>query len=94
MLHIFLHSKFKRAETVTLLDLEAIENFMSLDYTKYLLVQEQQKHQQWLEEQRASTAEGTTLRMTKDGQSFILPSNELKRRIMHLYHNGLSGHLE
>jgi hypothetical protein len=53
MLHIFLHSKFKRAETVTLLDLEAIENFMSLDYTKYLLVQEQQKHQQWLEEQRA-----------------------------------------
>jgi hypothetical protein len=53
MLHIFLHSKFKRAETVTLLDLEAIENFMSLDYTKYLLVQEQQKHQQWLEEQGA-----------------------------------------
>ena len=36
MLHIFLHSKSKRAETVTLLDLGAMENFISLDYAKYL----------------------------------------------------------
>ncbi len=36
MLHIYLHSKSKRAETITLLDLGATENFMSLDYTKHL----------------------------------------------------------
>jgi hypothetical protein len=36
MLHIFLHSKSKRAETVALLDSGATENFMSLDYAKYL----------------------------------------------------------
>jgi hypothetical protein len=35
-LRIFLHSKSKRAETVTLLDSGATENFMSLDYAKYL----------------------------------------------------------
>jgi hypothetical protein len=35
-LHVFLHSKSKRAETVALLDLGATENFMSLDYAKYL----------------------------------------------------------
>ena len=35
-LHIFLHSKSKRAETVALLDPGATENFMSLDYAKYL----------------------------------------------------------
>jgi len=35
-LRIFLHLKSKRAETVALLDLEAMENFMSLDYAKYL----------------------------------------------------------
>ena len=33
---IFLHSKSKRAETVALLDSGATENFMSLDYAKYL----------------------------------------------------------
>jgi len=36
MLHIYLHSKSKRAKTITLLDLGATENFMSLDYTKHL----------------------------------------------------------
>jgi hypothetical protein len=36
MLHVFLHSKSKRAETVALLDLGAMENFISLDYAKYL----------------------------------------------------------
>ena len=35
-LRIFLHSKSKRAETIALLDSGAMENFMSLDYTKYL----------------------------------------------------------
>ena len=35
-LRVFLHSKSKRAKTVALLDLGATENFMSLDYAKYL----------------------------------------------------------
>jgi len=35
-LHVFLHLKSKRAETIALLDLGATENFMSLDYAKYL----------------------------------------------------------
>jgi hypothetical protein len=35
-LRVFLHLRFQRAETVTLLDLGATENFMSLDYAKYL----------------------------------------------------------
>jgi len=35
-LRIYLHSKSKRAETITLLDSEATKNFMSLDYAKYL----------------------------------------------------------
>ena len=36
MLHIYLHSKSKRAETIALLNSGATENFMSLDYTKHL----------------------------------------------------------
>ena len=36
MLRIYLHSKSKRAETISLLDLGATENFMSLDYAKHL----------------------------------------------------------
>ena len=36
MLHIYLHSKSKRAKTIALLDLEATKNFISLDYTKHL----------------------------------------------------------
>ncbi len=36
MLHIYLHSKSKRAKTIALLDLGATENFMSLDYAKHL----------------------------------------------------------
>ena len=35
-LRVFLHSRSKRAETVALLDSGATENFMSLDYAKYL----------------------------------------------------------
>src|SRR6266853_3944435 len=36
MLHVFTHSRLKRAETVALLDSGATENFMSLPYVKYL----------------------------------------------------------
>jgi hypothetical protein len=36
MLHIFMHSKLKRADTIALLDSGATENFMSLQYAKYL----------------------------------------------------------
>ena len=36
MLHVFMHSKSKRADTIALLDLGATKNFMSLQYTKYL----------------------------------------------------------
>ena len=36
MLRIYLHSKLKRAETITLLDSGATKNFMSLDYAKHL----------------------------------------------------------
>jgi hypothetical protein len=32
----FLHSKLKRAKAIALLDLGAMENFMNLEYTKYL----------------------------------------------------------
>jgi hypothetical protein len=33
---IFMHSRSKRAETIALLDSGATENFMSLEYAKYL----------------------------------------------------------
>jgi len=36
MLCIYLHLKSKRAKTIALLNSGAIENFMSLDYAKYL----------------------------------------------------------
>jgi hypothetical protein len=35
-LRIFMHLRSKRAETIALLDSGATENFMSLDYMKYL----------------------------------------------------------
>jgi len=35
-LHFFIHSKSKRAEAVTLIDSGATENFMNLEYAKYL----------------------------------------------------------
>jgi hypothetical protein len=34
--HTFIHSKSKRAEAIALLDLGATENFMNLQYAKYL----------------------------------------------------------
>jgi hypothetical protein len=36
MLHVYMQSRSKRAETVALLDSGAMENFMNLQYTKYL----------------------------------------------------------
>jgi hypothetical protein len=36
MLRVFMHSRSKRAETIALLDSGTTENFMSLEYTKYL----------------------------------------------------------
>jgi hypothetical protein len=35
-LHVFMHLRSKRAKTIALLDSDAIENFMSLEYAKYL----------------------------------------------------------
>jgi hypothetical protein len=35
-LRVYLYLKSKRAKTIALLDSEATENFMSLDYAKYL----------------------------------------------------------
>ncbi len=34
--HIFIHSKNKRAETISLLDSGATKNFLNLDYMKWL----------------------------------------------------------
>jgi hypothetical protein len=35
-IHTFIHLKSKRAETIALLDSGATENFMNLEYAKYL----------------------------------------------------------
>ena len=35
-LHVFTHSRSKRAKTIVLLDSGTTENFMSLPYAKYL----------------------------------------------------------
>ncbi len=34
--HVFIHSNSKRAETISLLDSGATENFLNLNYTKWL----------------------------------------------------------
>ncbi len=34
--HVFIHSNSKRAETISLLDSGAMENFLNLDYAKWL----------------------------------------------------------
>jgi hypothetical protein len=59
---------------------------------EYLLVQEQKRHPEWLKEQGGQHAEGTTLWTTEDGRAIVPPSDTLKRRIMHVYHDGLVGH--
>jgi hypothetical protein len=60
---------------------------------EYLLVREQEKHSKWAEEHGGQQAKGTTLWVAGDGWMLIPPSDELKRRIMHIYHDGLLGHL-
>jgi hypothetical protein len=35
-IHTFLHSRLKRAKAIALLDSGAIENFINLEYAKYL----------------------------------------------------------
>ena len=54
-LRVFMHSKSKRAETIALVDSGATENFMSLDYAKYL----QLPIQRMKEPQRLFNVDGT-----------------------------------
>jgi hypothetical protein len=63
------------------------------DSLEYLLVQEQKKHKGWIKEQGGQMAKGMTLWVAEDGRSFVPPSDALKWRIMHAYHNRLNGHL-
>jgi len=80
---------------ITLLPSETFLNLADTgnkDSLEHLLVQEQGRHSEWLKEQGGQYAKGTTLWTTEDGRSLIPPSDTLKRRIMHAYHNGLIGH--
>jgi hypothetical protein len=62
------------------------------DSLEYLLVQEQHKHIAWLKKQGGHCARGTTLWTTDNGRAIVPPSNVLKKRIMHAYHDRLTGH--
>jgi len=64
------------------------------DSLEYLLVQEQEKYSRWVEEHNGQQAKGTTLWTAEDGRILVPPVDELKWRIMHVYHDGLSGHPE
>jgi hypothetical protein len=80
---------------ITLLPSETFLNLADTgneDSLEYLLVQEQGEHSEWLKEQGGQCAKGTTLWTTEDGRSLVPPSDTLKRRIMHAYHDGLTGH--
>jgi hypothetical protein len=80
---------------VTLLPLEVflkLANTSNEDLLEYLLVREQERHSKWVEEHEGQQAKGTTLWIAGDGQTLVPPSDKLKRRIMHAYHDGLSGH--
>jgi hypothetical protein len=81
---------------VTLLPLEVflkLANTGNEDSLEYLLVQEQEKHSGWVKEHKGRQAKGTTLWIVEDGRMLVPPSDELKWRIMHIYYNGLLGHL-
>ena len=69
-----------------------LTNTSNEDSLEYLLVQEQREHSMWAEEHGGWQVKGTTLWVAEDGRTLIPPSDELKRRIMHTYHDGLSGH--
>jgi hypothetical protein len=80
---------------VTLLPPEVflkLANTGNEDSLERLLVQEQRRHSRWIKERGGRQAEGTTLWIAGDGRMLIPPSDELKWRIMHAYHDGLSGH--
>jgi len=62
------------------------------DSLEYLLVQEQEKHSRWAKEHGRRRAKGTTLWVAEDGRMLVSPSNKLKWRIMHAYHDRLLGH--
>ena len=62
------------------------------DSLEYLLTQEQEKYSGWVKEHDEQQEKGTTLWVAEDGRILVPPVNELKRRIMHTYHDGLSGH--
>jgi hypothetical protein len=62
------------------------------DSLEYLLAQEQGKYSGWIKEHNGRQAKGTTLRIAEDSRILVPPIDELKWRIMHAYHNGLSGH--
>jgi len=48
-LRIYMHLRSKRAEAIALVDSGATENFMSLDYAKYLqLLIQKMKEPRWL----------------------------------------------
>jgi hypothetical protein len=80
---------------VTLLPPEVflkLANTGNEDSLEHLLVQEQRRHSKWIEERGGRQTEGTTLWIAEDGRTLVPPSDELKRRIMHAYHDGLAGH--
>jgi hypothetical protein len=55
MLHIFIHSRSKRAETIALLDSGATENFMNIRYTQKMNL----PIQRLIQEQRLFNIDGT-----------------------------------
>jgi hypothetical protein len=80
---------------VTLLPSEVFLNLTNTsneDSLEYLLVRKQEEHSKWAKEHGGQQAKGTTLWITEDGQTLVPPGDELKRRIMHAYHDRLSGH--
>jgi hypothetical protein len=80
---------------ITLLPSETFLNLADTrneDSLEYLLAREQKEHSEWLKEQEGQHDEGTTLWTLEDGRPIVPPSDTLKKRIMHAYHNGLIGH--
>ena len=62
------------------------------DSLEYLLTREQGKYLGWIKEHNGRQTKGMTLWTAEDGRILVPPVDELKRRIMHAYHDGLIGH--
>jgi hypothetical protein len=80
---------------ITLLPSETFLNLADIgneDSLEYLLVEEQKRHANWLEKQGGRRPKGTTLWMTGDNRPIVPPSDTLKKRIVHTYHDRLTGH--